>query len=867
VRVLLIDYYDSYTSSLVHLLLEAGASHVTTVGHDSPQLEALLSTISAIQEQYQLIVLAPGPGNPHDLLQASHTARVLAAPLPMWGIGLGHQLIALHAGASSTQDRRPCHGQVSHVHHTEEGMWAGIPNGTPVARFHSWSVQTPLPAALRVTAETTENAENTVMAFAGHHHNTPRWGTQFQPESLDTPAGLDIARNILGLAQRWNSSAVTGLDTTQVVEVLRRFRTDNEHLRCLDDSLLERTGTVSRDSHWGSIITLCSNDRIVGDGEALAQVEARLGERVAAAPGAFSGWIGAINYEGDYVDFAHTTIAVTGSSHGWTVAGDDPTRVQAVKEALAAASDAAADDAPAGNTAADSAEVSFQTELFGPDKGTYRKLFDTVQKLLHAGDSYEVCLTDRFRVPRYATHTPWETFLRLRHICPTHFGAYLELADRTVVSASPELFLKTTPSGSVVTRPMKGTARRHPHNPQQDAAAAAALANDPKTRAENLMAIDLARSDLAQVCKPGTVHVSRDRVVESFETVHQLVSEVTGVLAPDKTPFDAVRTCWPPASMTGAPKAQTVEHLRHMEQQPRDIYSGVVGFITDAGEAEFSVVIRTAIFDKEEVTIGAGGAITIDSTLDEEFTELHHKASYVVKACVDSDKLVAQAPVVDSFYWCNGHQIDQQHQSKHPHQSGLADDTLSRKLHQERFVDAVKQLYGPTQHQAAQQFYDQCLQQLPQEGEYFPRIAWTARGGEADLERPCPKRLTDITATLADLPDGRYLPTIKGPDMPALAVLRQDASDRGADEIVFGDRWGNVVEGTHSAILWWEGDTLCGPPKHAVLPSTMRELYEHVMRQQGHPVVEKWLPLRELPNYRVVSVNALHGVRTITNWV
>lgn len=854
-HILVVDFHDSYTFNLSYLLTGTGIADVDIVPHDSPQLARFVDAYEGGETAQELVVLSAGAGDPHTWRKNPVIAKLLSCPVPIWGVGLGHQLIALAAGAQLTPAAQPHHGTVAEAHHSGTGMWTRIPQNSPVARFHSWTVQEPLPARWEVTAR---SVDGEVLAIAGRHEGAARWGVQFQPESIDTAHGETLARNIISMARAESPQPLHGMTTPQVVEVLQRVREAGEHVRCLDDSLLEQQVMPGRDSQRGSIVALCSNDRIVGDATTLRDILSETTREDESKE--FSGWIGVMNYEGDYLDFAHTVLTVSGSPAGWRVSGNDPARVLQVEKALAEETSHTAEPATA-TRAADTV-----TRLFGPDRDTYGALFDDCQQLLRAGESFELCVTDLFRIPRRVAYSPWETYLRLRQICPTHFGSYIELPaiparnvpERTIVSASPELFLKSTPGGGIATRPMKGTAARVLDDPIVDAEVAHRLASDAKTRAENLMAIELARGEFAQVCRPGTVQVARDRVVESFATVHQLVSEVTGVLAPGKTVADAVLAAWPPASMAGAPKERSVAALQSLETAPRDIYSGIVGFITDSGDTEFSVVIRTAVFGPEEVTVGAGGAVTIDSDPAAEFAEVHHKASYVVRACLNDAALAECAPIVDSFYLAEGKA------------GGYADDSGFLAAHKERFVGSVKQLFGVEQAAQATKFFDECLTQLPASGTYFPQIRWMggdAGCGVAELARPCPPRLTEIAATLSHLPDPRMFSSIKGPDMPRLAELRDEAHQRGADEMVFGDRRGRVLEGTHSAILWWEGDTLCVPPKSAVLRSTMRERVEEEMRKQGYEVQEKWLPLTELPRYRVLSVNALHGIREVTKWV
>lgn len=263
----------------------------------------------------------------------------------------------------------------------------------------------------------------------------------------------------------------------------------------------------------------------------------------------------------------------------------------------------------------------------------YGAAFAQVQEHLHAGNSYEVNLTYRTRTP--STLSPAAAYLRLRSGNPAPYAGFLQHdvpgARAWLLSSSPERYALVTGDRVLETKPIKGTTPRGA-TPAEDEVARAHLASDPKFRAENLMIVDLLRNDLAMVCEVGSVEVPTLMDVESYASVHQLVSTVRGRLRDDVTTVGALRALFPAGSMTGAPKLRTMEIIGEVEATPRGAYSGAFGWVSGDGRADLGVVIRSLVTSGDDYVLGTGGGITVASDVEEEWAETGWKAARLMAA-------------------------------------------------------------------------------------------------------------------------------------------------------------------------------------------------------------------------------------------
>ena len=333
------------------------------------------------------------------------------------------------------------------------------------------------------------------------------------------------------------------------------------------------------------------------------------------APTPDSLWLPAVRY------LVHEHARPGAAARSWLV-GDEPWCEAA--ERLLSAALTAAEECASENTPVNAPELTEPLLFPAPAAEAYMDAVRASQHEIYEGNSYEVCLTAQTvaRIPNPSPELFFELYRRQRAHNAAPYAAYLRCGDFSVLSSSPERFLSVDTHRNAQTKPIKGTVPRGA-TPEEDAAAAAWLRTDEKTRAENLMIVDLLRNDLSTVSDPASVRVPVLMGVESYSTVHQLVSTVSSRLREGVSAVAAARACFPGGSMTGAPKPSTMQIIEGLEGRARGVYSGALGFVSVDGSANLSIVIRTLVaHDEGTVTLAAGGAIVADSDPTAEYEEM-----------------------------------------------------------------------------------------------------------------------------------------------------------------------------------------------------------------------------------------------------
>jgi len=262
------------------------------------------------------------------------------------------------------------------------------------------------------------------------------------------------------------------------------------------------------------------------------------------------------------------------------------------------------------------------------DKQRYQQAFNKIQSYIVEGDCYQVNLAKRFEVR--AEGDPWHAYKLLRQFNAAPFCAYFSTDTAAILSSSPERLLQVSEK-RIETKPIKGTRPRDLEDSVHDQQLAIELQASTKDHAENLMIVDLLRNDLGKVCVPGSISVPKPFELESFATVHHLVSTITGTLKDDEDPVSLLKACFPGGSITGAPKLRAMEIIEELEPHRRGVYCGSIAYIGFDGNMDSNITIRTMVYSDNRLRFWAGGGIVADSNVDAEHQEILDKAAAMFK--------------------------------------------------------------------------------------------------------------------------------------------------------------------------------------------------------------------------------------------
>ena len=691
-KILIIDNYDSFTFNLFQQIAVVNGQEPIVVENDKISIDEIR------QLNPDAIVLSPGPGDPKRADDFGVCAAVIEElDVPTLGVCLGHQGIAHYSGGSVIHAPELMHGRLSRVKHNDSALFGCIPQCFSVVRYHSLVVDKDLPEHLEPLAWTLDGVlmalrhkDRPLWGIQFHPESIcTQYGEQLIRNFLDLAVAYHalhsrhatyqyghIHKHTLEGARRQRhvphneqyKVCYRKLDLFLNPEsVFTQYYARKNHAFWLGSDLVEKASSRfiymgAADGPHSQVVSYRVKDRcltVLAEGKVTTRSESvfdylnrELKEKEHSSedlPFDFNcGFVGYFGYE---------LKAETGGQRAHESALPDAMfifcdrlivldRVQACTYLVAFVPKSETDAAEnwidsvlsdlKNLPAAQASDRIFHTD--GKLKFRLTRPYETyradIRQCFHEiseGESYEICLTNQLHTD--PIEQPLQLYSILCRANPAPYASYLRFGDYSILSSSPEQFLRIDRNGWVTTKPIKGTVARH-SNQCTDENARSALGKSEKDRSENLMVVDVLRNDLGRVCEVGTVHVPKLMAVESYETVHHLVSTIRGLLKQDKTVVDCVRAAFPGGSMTGAPKIRTMDIIDRLETEARGVYSGSIGFIGLGGGADLSIAIRTAVCTPKTTSIGIGGAIVALSDAEEEFKELMLKALALIHAMV-----------------------------------------------------------------------------------------------------------------------------------------------------------------------------------------------------------------------------------------
>ncbi len=697
-KTLLIDNFDSFTYNLYQLIADVNRLPPLVVKNNQYSWQQLK------QFNFDNIVISPGPGRPDNGKDFGVCRDViLHARVPVLGVCLGHQGLCLYQGGEIDYAETVMHGRISRVHHQSKGLFNGIDSPFHAMRYYSLLVGTG-PGSMEVTAYTDDQIVMAVAhkqrPMWGLQFHPESICTQSGSRILKNFRDLSVQyiKQQQGMLEHGTPSPVKANKVAEAVadavqpklsivykklslyadseQVFNQFYGKSENAFWLDSSLLgdsARFSFMGDDSGPLAEIIYSDDGQQVCKGTRLEKTDifSFLGNQLETLavpqqdlPFDFQlGYVGYLAYElkslcGYSTQHNNTTadaqfifadrllafdhienciylvcadeLAQIKRAERWIA--ETEKKLQALENVLALAK-----QGPQAQPY--DIEKLLLGVKFAQQKTQYLDAIASAKADIKAGESYELCLTNM--LSKETAVDPLTLYSILRRDNPAPYACFLKFKDLHILSSSPERFITVDAQGVVESKPIKGT-RKRGANVLEDEALVSDLLNNEKDRAENLMIVDLLRNDLGQVSDIGSVQVSKLFDVESYATVHQLVSTIRSRLRRDKSAVDCIKACFPGGSMTGAPKKRTLEILDRLETRARGVYSGSIGYFSLTACADFNIVIRTMLIRNSIAEIGIGGAIVDLSEAESEWQEILIKSQALLAAIDKAERQSAQ---------------------------------------------------------------------------------------------------------------------------------------------------------------------------------------------------------------------------------
>ncbi|MCL2717185.1 MAG: aminodeoxychorismate synthase [Lachnospiraceae bacterium] len=684
-RTLIIDNYDSFTFNIYQYVAEITGNKPIVIRNNQSYKELV----------YDNIIISPGPGSSDKHEDFGVNLEILQnEDVPILGICLGHQGICVAYSGEVILAREPYHGRIDKIIHNGAPLFNGIPETFNVVRYHSMIMKTPIPDCLEIIGVNDEgivmavnHKEKPIWGVQFHPESIcTEYGKQLLKNFYKLTADYNSNKSLIRQSNNLINKQVT------VVPQCKNERVANNkykvEIREVGDGadtekIFEELYANDEDAVWLDSSKIMNGfsrfSYLIGKGgklfekltyqcNALSLIVEKYGKKEKLQISIFDymekklealyietpdisfdfncGYVGYFGYEMkmecghsrkneselpdaiflfadrvivmDHLENKVYLMAITEKNDADTINWLDQTEKTVRKIGL---------------------EVNDYTLPVKKESGhnyvlsrgyeQYMNDINVCLQKIKEGESYEICLTNKMIVNQKIN--AWEYYRVLRRINGAPYGGFLRFGSLHIASSSPERYISINKERIVEAKPMKGTIKRS-ENHEEDLRLYEFLQSDEKTISENLMICDLLRNDLGIVCEIGSVNVPQLMKVESFASVHQMISLIKGKLRKGISAVECLKQSFPGGSMTGAPKKRTIEIIEELEKEPRGIYSGCIGYIGLNGTADFNIVIRTAVITPDKLKVGVGGAIIAMSDPQEEFDEILLKGSAMMEA-------------------------------------------------------------------------------------------------------------------------------------------------------------------------------------------------------------------------------------------
>jgi para-aminobenzoate synthetase len=672
---LLIDNYDSYTYIIYQYLWEINGEKPIVIKNNSIHIDELTNI------PFDNIVISPGPGTPDNPEDVGLSMEVLERfpDTPILGVCLGLQCMGKFFGGVVKKAPQEMHGKYSELTIYDSPLFKGLPESIKVVRYHSLIVEKEtFPDQLKCTAETKD--QRLVMAL--EHKTRPFYGVQFHPESIGTEYGKEIFRNFKNISDYWIRTkrlpVVSGktkrtfiaheIPWTDPEAAFEKLFLHHTYAFWLDSS---KTGYNGRYSFMGlpEYIIEAYNKKIrflnplsetISKPEIISTdlfgilKECLLNEELEPDSSSIpfkGGFIGYLGYESTMhmnIELNEFPLEYPEALQMWVekyitfdhmenklylcYAGTDTKQgnqwISEVREKLIKKVPVQKLRFSVTNEINETPRLDL---LLSQSRETYLDNISKIKAYLKSGDTYEVCLSNEFRIKTQINSFELYKVLRLSN--PAPYSAYIQMPETVILSSSPECFITLDKEGHIKSEPIKGT-RSKGKSEHETMEIRKSLAESEKDHSELLMIIDLIRNDLSMSCEKGTVNVSDFMKITEYATVLQLSSVIEGKLKEGTTAVDVLKSAFPGGSITGAPKLRTMQIINSLEKRPRGVYTGSIGYLSIDHAADFNIAIRTIVHHlrQNELSFGSGGAIIAESNPEDEYKEILVKGYALLRA-------------------------------------------------------------------------------------------------------------------------------------------------------------------------------------------------------------------------------------------